>query len=56
MAKDDFTVNSCVKTKFCSYHLTHTEANFVATVDISSIPRDDMDEADISQVPIKLKQ
>ena len=56
MAKDDSTVNSCVETKFgesqigsfCSYQLTHTEANFVATVDISSVPRDDMDEAELS--------
>ena len=56
MAKDDSTVNSCVETKFgesqigslCSYQLTHTEANFVATVDISSIPRDDIDEAELT--------
>ena len=56
MAKDNCTVNSCVETKFgesqsgsfCSYQLTHTEANFVATVDICSIPRDDMDEAELS--------
>ena len=56
MAKDNCTVNSCVETKFseslsgsfCSYQLTHTEANFVATVDISSIPRDDMDETELT--------
>ena len=24
---------------FCSYQLSHTEANFTATIDISSIPR-----------------
>ena len=50
MARDDSSINSCVETKFgesqtgsfCSYQLTHTEANFVATVDISSIPREDV--------------
>ena len=47
MAKEDLSQNNCVETKFgenqigsfCSYQLTHTEANFVATVDISTIPR-----------------
>ena len=56
MAKDDCTVNSCVDTKFgesqsgsfCSYQLTHTETNFVATVDISPTPRDDMDETELT--------
>ena len=56
MAKDDCTVNSCVETKFgesqsgsfCSYQLTHAEANFVATVDISSVPRDGMDDTELT--------
>ena len=50
MARDDASFNSYVETKFgesqiglfCSYQLTHTEANFVATVDISSMPREDV--------------
>ena len=33
---------------FAATSLTHTEANFVATVDISSTPRDDMDEAELT--------
>ena len=32
----------------CSYQLTHTEANFVATVDISSVPKDDSGETELS--------
>ena len=48
MERDDSSINNCVETKFgesqiksfCSYQLTHTEANFVATVDISSMPRE----------------
>jgi len=48
MEKDDSSTNSCVETKFaesqiglyCSYQLTHTEANFEDTVDISSMPRE----------------
>ena len=48
MEKDDCSANRCVETKFgesqigsyCSYQLTHTEANFEATVDISSMPRE----------------
>ena len=62
MAKDDCTDNSCVETKFgesqsgsfCSYQLTHTEANFVATVDISSIPREDMDETELTYPRFRL--
>lgn len=56
LVKDDSTPKSCVMTKFgerqigslCSYHLTLTEANFVATFDISSIPRADMDEVKLT--------
>ena len=48
--RDDSFNNSCVETKFgdsqnwlfCSYKLTHSEVNFVATVDISSMPREDV--------------
>ena len=48
MGKDDSSLNRTLETKFgesqigsfCSYQLSHTEANFVATVDISSMPRD----------------
>ena len=47
---DDSSINNCVETKFwesqirliCSYQLTQTEANLVATVDISSMPREDV--------------
>lgn len=45
-----------MKTKFgesqigpiCSYQLSHTEANFVATVDISSMPRDVTKETELT--------
>jgi len=48
LEEDDSSTNSCVETKFgesqidsyCSSQLTHTEANFEATVDISSVPRE----------------
>ena len=48
MANDDSSLLSCVETKFgkspvgsfCSYQLTHTEANFMAFVDISSVQRE----------------
>lgn len=33
---------------FCSYQLTHTEANFVATIDISSVPRNDIGETELT--------
>ena len=47
MARNDSSVDSFVETRFgksqigsfCSYQLTHTEANFQAFVDISSVPR-----------------
>lgn len=50
MERDGSSLNSCVETRFgesqvgsfCSYQLTHSEANFVATVDISSMPREDV--------------
>lgn len=35
MEKDDSSINNSVATN----HLTHTEANFMATVDISTLPR-----------------
>ena len=47
MARKDSSVDSFVETKFgkspigsfCSYQLTHTEANFQAFVDILSVPK-----------------
>ncbi|CAH3177911.1 unnamed protein product [Porites evermanni] len=38
------------KTKLdeASYQLTHTEANFVATIDISSVPRNDIGETELT--------
>ena len=47
MAQDDSSVHSVETTfgespvgSFYSYQLTHTEANFLAFVDISSVPRE----------------
>ena len=56
MEKDDSSLNHSVETKFgecqigsiCSYQLSHTEANFVATVDISSMPRDVTEETELT--------
>ena len=50
MEQDDSSITNCVETKFgesqtgsfCSYQLTHAEVNFVATVDILSMPREDV--------------
>ena len=44
MEKDYSSINNSVAAKFqtgsfCGYQLTHTEANFVATVDILSVSR-----------------
>ena len=56
MEKDDSSLNCTVETKFgesqigsfCSYQLSHTEATFVATVDISSMPRDVTKETELT--------
>ena len=56
MAREDSSLSKCVETKFgksqigsfCSYQLTHTEANFVATIDISSVPRNDIGETELT--------
>ena len=56
IARDYSSLIKCVETKFgkrqigsfCSYQLTHTKANFVATIDISSVPRNDIGESELT--------
>ena len=56
MAREDSSLSKCVETKFgksqigsfCSYQLTDTEANFVATIDISAVPRNDIGETELT--------
>ena len=62
IARDYSSLIKCVETKFgkrqigsfCSYQLSLPEPNFVATVDISSVPRNDIGESELTYPRFRL--